>query len=76
MVNRYERLKRAHVVSDNQSERTNALFSNLCNFFSQVMIVSVVTLGAILYFEGAVTIGAIAASTLIAGRMIANPNQL
>lgn len=71
MVNRYERLKRAHVVSDNQSERTNALFSNLCNFFSQVMIVSVVTLGAILYFEGAVTIGAIAASTLIAGRMIA-----
>ncbi len=71
MVNRYDRLKKAHVRSDNKSERTNALFSNLCNFFSQLMIVSVVTLGAMLYFEGALTIGAIAASTLIAGRMIA-----
>jgi len=70
MQRRYERLMRqsAHAVFDTGD--LQGWIQALGSWFSQVVMVSFVALGSVLVVNGELTVGALAAGTLLAGRVL------
>ena len=70
MLRRYERLQAQSASFVYQVSRINGLVSGLGATFSQIVMVSFVGIGSIYVVSGHLTIGALAAGTLLSGRVL------
>lgn len=68
MLRRYERLQEASADAEFVVARHNAAAIGLGAVFSQLTLFATVSYGALFVIEGSLTIGGLAASTLLAGR--------
>ncbi len=70
MLRRYERLQAQSASSVYEVSRINSLVSGLGATFSQVVMISFVGIGSIFVVSGELTIGALAAGTMLSGRVL------
>ncbi len=70
MLRRYERLQAQSAASVYQVSRINSVVSGLGATFSQIVMVSFVGIGSIYVVSGELTIGALAAGTMLSGRVL------
>ncbi len=70
MLRRYERLQAQSAASVYEVSRINSVVSGLGATFSQVVMVSFVGIGSIYVVSGDLTIGALAAGTMLSGRVL------
>ncbi|HAZ61172.1 MAG TPA: ABC transporter ATP-binding protein [Gammaproteobacteria bacterium] len=70
MQRRYERLQRSSAVAVHEFVWVNALIQGLATTFSQAVMVAFVAIGSLNVIEGSLTIGALAAGTMLAGRVL------
>ena len=70
MLRRYERLQSQSAASVYQVSRINSVVSGLGATFSQVVMISFVGIGSIYVISGDLTIGALAAGTMLSGRVL------
>jgi len=70
MLRRYERLQAQSAASVYEVSRINSLVSGLGATFSQVVMISFVGVGSIFVVSGELTIGALAAGTMLSGRVL------
>lgn len=70
MMRRYERLLESCAKGDHQAALGGAAAVNTGAFFSEVTMVAVVGFGSMLAINGQLTIGGLAACTLLAGRSL------
>jgi len=68
MVRRYERLMEACGVAGYGVNRLSALAQGLGTHMAQVTLVAVAALGSLMVLDGTLTVGGLAACTLLAGR--------
>jgi ATP-binding cassette subfamily C protein LapB len=70
MLRRYERLQAQSAASVYEVSRINSVVSGLGATFSQVVMISFVGIGSIYVVSGDLTIGALAAGTMLSGRVL------
>ncbi len=70
MLRRYERLQSQSAASVYQVSRINSIVSGLGATFSQIVMISFVGIGSIYVISGDLTIGALAAGTMLSGRVL------
>ncbi len=70
MLRRYERLQAQSAASVYEVSRINSIVSGLGATFSQIVMVSFVGIGSIYVVSGEITIGALAAGTMLSGRVL------
>ena len=70
MLRRYERLQSQSASSVFEVSRINSVVSGLGATFSQVVMMSFVGIGSIYVVSGDLTIGALAAGTMLSGRVL------
>ena len=70
MLRRYERLQAQSASSVYDVSRINSVVSGLGATFSQIVMVSFVGIGSIYVVSGELTIGALAAGTMLSGRVL------
>jgi len=70
MLRRYERLQAQSAASVYEVSRINSVVSGLGATFSQVVMISFVGIGSIFVVSGELTIGALAAGTMLSGRVL------
>ncbi|MCK5425834.1 MAG: hypothetical protein KAI89_10695, partial [Emcibacter sp.] len=70
MSRRYEKLMENCSKASHESIFLSGVSQGIGNIFSQITMVSVASIGSILVINGELTIGALAASTLLAGRTV------
>lgn len=70
MVRRYERLQESCARAGYEVTRYSTMTNGLGSLFSQLTMVSVVAFGTVLVIDGSLSIGGLAASTLLAGRSL------
>lgn len=70
MSRRYEKLMENCSKASHDSIFLSGVSQGIGNIFSQITMVSVVSIGSILVINGQLTVGALAASTLLAGRTV------
>lgn len=70
ILRRYERLQRSSAGSVYDLVCVNALIHGLASTFSQAVMVVFVALGSVSVVEGELTVGALAAGTMLAGRVL------
>ena len=70
MLRRYERLQRNSAASVHDYVWVNAVIQGLATTFSQAVMVAFVAIGSLSVIEGGLTIGALAAGTMLAGRVL------
>jgi len=70
MMRRYERLLESCSKGDHRAVLSSAAALNVGAFFSEITMVAVVGFGSLLAMDGRLTIGGLAACTLLAGRAL------
>ena len=70
MMRRYERLLESCTQGDHRTAMSSAAALNTGAFFSELTMVAVVGFGAMLALSGQLTVGGLAACTLLAGRSL------
>jgi ATP-binding cassette subfamily C protein LapB len=70
MMRRYERLLESCTKGDHRTAMSSAAALNTGAFFSELTMVAVVGFGAMLALDGRLTVGGLAACTLLAGRSL------
>ena len=70
MLRRYERLQSQSASSVFEVSRINSVVSGLGATFSQVVMISFVGIGSIYVVSGDITVGALAAGTMLSGRVL------
>ncbi len=70
MLRRYERLQSQSAASVYEVSRINSVVSGLGATFSQVVMISFVGIGSIYVVSGDLTVGALAAGTMLSGRVL------
>ena len=70
MLRRYERLQAQSAASVFEVSRINSVVSGLGATFSQIVMISFVGIGSIYVVSGDLTIGALAAGTMLSGRVL------
>ncbi|ROS02037.1 ABC-type bacteriocin/lantibiotic exporter with double-glycine peptidase domain [Sinobacterium caligoides] len=70
IASEYARLAQPALKSRHIFDMLSADLTAITNVFSQLIIIAAVSLGAIAYFNGQISIGSIAAITIISGRII------
>lgn len=70
MSRRYEKLMENCSKASHESIFLSGISQGLGSIFSQITMISVVSIGSILVINGDLTVGALAASTLLAGRTV------
>ncbi len=70
MLRRYERLQSQSAASVYEVSRINSVVSGLGATFSQIVMVSFVGIGSIYVVSGDLTVGALAAGTMLSGRVL------
>ena len=70
MLRRYERLQSQSAASVYEVSRINSVVSGLGATFSQVVMISFVGIGSIYVVSGDITVGALAAGTMLSGRVL------
>lgn len=70
MMRRYERLLESCTQGDHKTAMSSAAALNTGAFFSELTIVAVVGFGGMLAIDGRLTVGGLAACTLLAGRSL------
>lgn len=76
MLRRYERLQKSSSLFDYRITETSGFMLTNSMSLSQLTIVLVVALGGVLVFHGELTMGALAACTLLSGRALQPVNTL
>ena len=76
MQRRYERLQRTNAVNDHDLSLQGAKSMGISTSISQLTIIAVVAFGSILVINGLLTIGGLAACTLLSGRCLQPVNLL
>jgi ATP-binding cassette, subfamily C, bacterial LapB len=67
---RFERLQKAGVSASYKTIKLGNLAQNFGNLFSSLTMISVVSVGAYLIINGSLSVGALAACTLLSGRSV------
>jgi len=67
---RFERLQKAGVRASYETIKLGNLAQNFGNLFSSLTMISVVSVGAYLIINGSLSVGALAACTLLSGRSV------
>ncbi|WP_168190367.1 peptidase domain-containing ABC transporter [Luteithermobacter gelatinilyticus] len=70
MNRRYEKLMESCSAASYSVIYLNGLAQSLGNIFSQITMIAVVSIGSLMVIDSQMTIGALAASTLLAGRTV------
>ena len=70
MLRRYERLQAQSAASVYEVSRINSVVSGLGATFSQIVMISFVGIGSIYVVAGEITVGALAAGTMLSGRVL------
>lgn len=70
MLRRHERLQETSSLIGKKISYISAVSQNLGNLFSQVTLVSVVSFGSVYVIDGSLTIGSLAACTILSSRTI------
>ncbi|MAU41345.1 MAG: hypothetical protein CMF31_06960 [Kordiimonas sp.] len=70
MERRYERLMESYSAANYNMLSLNGLAQGIGSTFSQITMVAVAAIGSILVIQGEMSMGALAASTLLAGRTV------
>ncbi|MDP1601752.1 MAG: ABC transporter transmembrane domain-containing protein [Legionella sp.] len=76
MLRRYERLQRSTSFYDFQTTQSGSALTSDSMFFSQLTIAAVVGFGSTLVFNNYISVGALAACTLLAGQCLQPVNGL
>ena len=75
ILNRYERLQNRCIIQDHYLSLQQSNINRIVNIFSQANLITVAGCGAILIINNMLTIGGLAACTLLAGRSIKPLNR-
>jgi len=70
MMRRYERLQGQSAESIYQLSRINSIVQGIGATFSQVAVISFVSIGSLFVIDGELTMGALAAGTMLSGRVL------
>ena len=70
MLRRYEKLQAQSAASVYEVSRINSVVSGLGSTFSQIVMISFVGIGSIYVVSGELTVGALAAGTMLSGRVL------
>jgi len=70
MMRRYERLQSQSAESVYQLSRINSIVQGIGATFSQVAVISFVSIGSLFVIDGELTMGALAAGTMLSGRVL------
>ena len=70
MMRRYERLQLQSAESVYELSRVNAIVAGIGANFSQIMMVTFVSIGSLAVVQNEMTVGALAAGTMLCGRVL------
>lgn len=76
MMRRYEKFQRGSSLFDYLTNQQNAILASNSMTFSQITVVMVVAFGSMMVFNGYITLGTLAACTLLSGRCLSPINIL